>query len=161
QIALGSARDVDRAVAAAKAAFPAFSRTSRTERLALLRRIVAAYEPRIADIAATVSREMGAPVKVARDLQAPVGLAHLPKMIETVEGFEFDTVKGTTMISREPVGVCGMITPWNWPLNQIACKVGPALAAGCTMVLKPSEIAPLNAVLFAEIMHEAGVPKGV
>ena len=161
QIAIGGKRDVDRAVAAAKAAFPAFARTSREERLALLRRIVEAYQPRIEELAATVSREMGAPVKFARESQAPIGMAHLKKMIEVLENFEFDTHKGTTMVRREPIGVCGMITPWNWPLNQIACKVGPAIAAGCTMVLKPSEIAPLNAILFAEIMHAAGVPKGV
>jgi len=161
QIAIGGKRDVDRAVAAAKAAFPAFARTSRQERLALLRRIVEAYQPRIEELAAMVSREMGAPVKFARESQAPIGMAHLKKMIEVLENFEFDTHKGTTMVRREPIGVCGMITPWNWPLNQIACKVGPALAAGCTMVLKPSEIAPLNAIMFAEIMHEAGVPKGV
>jgi aldehyde dehydrogenase (NAD+) len=161
QIALGGKRDVDRAVAAARRAFPEFSRTSKAERIALLQRIIAAYEPRIAELAAAVSREMGAPIKFARDLQAPIGIIHLRKMIETLEAFEFDTPKGTTMIAREPIGVCGMITPWNWPLNQIACKVGPALAAGCTMVLKPSEIAPLNAVIFAEIMDAAGVPKGV
>ena len=148
-------------MAAAKAAFPAFARTSREERLALLRRIVEAYQPRIEELAATVSREMGAPVKFARESQAPIGMAHLKKMIEVLENFEFDTHKGTTMVRREPIGVCGMITPWNWPLNQIACKVGPAIAAGCTMVLKPSEIAPLNAIIFAEIMHAAGVPKGV
>jgi aldehyde dehydrogenase (NAD+) len=161
KIALGGKGDVDRAVAAAKAAFPAFSRTSREERIAILTRIIEAYAKRIEDIAATVSREMGAPIKFARELQAPIGIVHLKKMIETLGNFEFDTRKGTTMVTREPIGVCGMITPWNWPLNQIACKVGPALAAGCTMVLKPSEIAPLNAVIFAEIMHEAGVPKGV
>jgi aldehyde dehydrogenase (NAD+) len=161
QIAIGGKRDVDRAVAAAKAAFPAFARTSREERLALLRRIVEAYQPRMEELAATLSREMGAPVKFARESQVPVGMAHLKKMIEVLENFEFDNLKGTTMVRREPIGVCGMITPWNWPLNQIACKVGPAIAAGCTMVLKPSEIAPLNAVLFTEIMHAAGVPKGV
>jgi aldehyde dehydrogenase (NAD+) len=161
QIAIGGKRDVDRAVAAAKAAFPAFARTSREERLALLRRIVEAYQPRIEELAATLSREMGAPVKFARESQAPIGMTHLKKMIEVLENFEFDTLKGTTMVRREPIGVCGMITPWNWPLNQIACKVGPAIAAGCTMVLKPSEIAPLNAIIFAEIMHAAGVPKGV
>jgi len=161
QIALGSKRDVDRAVAAAKAAFPRFARTSKAERLDLLRRIVAAYEPRLEELAATVSREMGAPLKLAREVQTPIGLTHLKKMIETLENFEFDTLRGTTMITREPVGVCGMITPWNWPLNQIACKVAPALAAGCTMILKPSEFTPTSALIFAEILHEAGVPKGV
>ena len=161
QIALGGGRDVDRAVAAAKAAFPAFAQTSRADRLALLRRILEAYTARMEEIATTVSREMGAPLKFARELQAPIAATHLRKMIETLESFEFDTPKGTTMVTREPIGVCGMITPWNWPLNQIACKVGPAIAAGCAMVLKPSEIAPLNAVIFAEAMHEAGVPKGV
>ena len=161
QIALGGGRDVDRAVAAAKAAFPAFARTSRADRLALLRRILEAYTARMEEIATTVSREMGAPLKFARELQAPIAATHLRKMIETLGSFEFDTPKGTTMVTREPIGVCGMITPWNWPLNQIACKVGPAIAVGCAMVLKPSEIAPLNAVIFAEAMHEAGVPKGV
>ena len=160
-IALGTAADVDRAVAAARAAFPAYAATTREERLALMRRVLEVYKSRYADIADTLSREMGAPKKLAHTAQAAMGTAHLAKMIETLETFAFEELRGTTLIAKEPIGVVGMITPWNWPINQIMCKVGPALAAGCTMVLKPSEIAPLNALVFAEVMHEAGVPKGV
>ncbi|MFC5394373.1 aldehyde dehydrogenase family protein [Bosea vestrisii] len=161
QIALGSQADVDRAVAAARAAFPAFAATSKEERLALMRRLLEAYKARYAEVADTLSREMGAPKELAHRAQAGMGTAHLSKMIETLENFEFEELRGSTLISKEPIGVVGMITPWNWPINQIMCKVAPALAAGCTMVLKPSEIAPLNAIIFAEAMHEAGVPKGV
>ncbi|HUN50881.1 MAG TPA: aldehyde dehydrogenase family protein, partial [Candidatus Sulfotelmatobacter sp.] len=161
QISLGSAADVDRAVAAAKAAFPAYSRTSKEERVALLEKIVEAYKARYAEIAAAISSEMGAPAWLATRAQAATGVAHLMQIINVLKGYEFESVRGTTLISREPVGVCGFITPWNWPINQIMCKVAPALAAGCTMVLKPSEIAPLNAILFAEVLHAAGVPKGV
>ena len=161
QISLGSAADVDRAVAAAKAAFPSFSQTPRAERLQLLRRILEVYQTRYDEMARTLSREMGAPLKFAHQAQAGMGTAHLSKLIDVFEHFEFDELRGTTLVTREPIGVVGMITPWNWPINQIVCKVGPAIAAGCTMVLKPSEIAPLNAILWAEILHEAGVPKGV
>ncbi|CAD5300406.1 3-succinoylsemialdehyde-pyridine dehydrogenase [Bosea sp. 62] len=161
QIALGSQADVDRAVAAARAAFPAFAATSKEERLALMRRLLEAYKARYAEVADTLSREMGAPKELAHRAQAGMGTAHLSKMIETLENFEFEELRGSTLISKEAIGVVGMITPWNWPINQIMCKVAPALAAGCTMVLKPSEIAPLNAIIFAEAMHEAGVPKGV
>ncbi len=161
QISIGSAADVDRAVAAAKAAFPAFSISSREERLALLERILAAYDERIDDIAEAVSREMGAPLPFARDSQATSGAAHLRTTIKALKTFAFTEKRGTTMIVREPIGVCALITPWNWPLNQIACKVAPAIAAGCTMVLKPSEIAPITGVIFAEIMEAAGTPKGV
>ena len=161
QISLGSAADVDRAVAAAKAAFPAFSQTSRADRLQLLRRIFEVYQSRYEDFAQALSREMGAPLKFARASQAAMGTGHLAKLIEVFERFEFEELRGTTLIAKEPIGVVGMTTPWNWPINQIVCKVGPALAAGCTMVLKPSEIAPLNAILWAEVLHEAGVPKGV
>ena len=161
QISLGSAADLDRAVAAAKAAFPAFSQTSRADRLQLLRRIFEVYQSRYEDFAQALSREMGAPLKFARASQAAMGTGHLAKLIEVFERFEFEELRGTTLIAKEPIGVVGMITPWNWPINQIVCKVGPALAAGCTMVLKPSEIAPLNAILWAEVLHEAGVPKGV
>jgi aldehyde dehydrogenase (NAD+) len=161
QISLGSARDVDRAVAAAKAAFPAFSRTSKAERIALLQKIVEAYKARYDELAQTITKEMGAPAWLASRAQAATGLAHLNQMIAILKDFSFESLRGTTLIAKEPVGVCGFITPWNWPMNQIACKVVPALAAGCTMVLKPSEIAPLNAVIYAEILHAAGVPKGV
>jgi aldehyde dehydrogenase (NAD+) len=160
-IALGNEADVDKAVAAARAAFPAFAATSKQERLALMRRLLEVYKTRYADIAETLSREMGAPIELAHKAQAAMGTGHLAKMIETLENFEFEELRGTTLIAKEPIGVVGMITPWNWPMNQIMCKVAPALAAGCTMVLKPSEIAPLNAIIFAEIVHEAGIPKGV
>jgi aldehyde dehydrogenase (NAD+) len=161
KIAMGTATDVDRAVAAAKAAFPPFSRTSREERLALLQKILTAYQARYKDVAGAISREMGAPSQLAMQAQAAMGVAHLAKMIEVLGKYEFQRLQGTTMIVKEPIGVCGFITPWNWPINQIMCKVAPALAAGCTIVLKPSEIAPLNALLLAEAIDEAGAPKGV
>jgi aldehyde dehydrogenase (NAD+) len=161
QIAVGSAADVDRAVAAAKAAFPAYAQTSRAERMALLQRVLEAYKARYEQVAQTLSREMGAPITLARNAQAAIGVGHLTQMIKTLQTYEFDEMRGGTLVTKEPIGVCGLITPWNWPINQIVCKVAPALAAGCTMVLKPSEIAPLNAILFAEALHEAGVPKGV
>ena len=161
QISVGSAADVDRAVAAAKAAFPSFARTSRKERLELLRAILAEYNKRRNDVGDAISREMGAPLEFARTIQAGRGTAHLERMISVLETYPFETVEGTTLIAREPIGVCGLITPWNWPTNQIACKVLPALAAGCTMVLKPSEEAPVDALVWTEIMHAAGTPKGV
>ena len=161
RISLGSAKDVDRAVAAAKAAFPSFSRTTREERVALLEAILAAYKKRYDDIAKAISMEMGAPITLATKAQAATGVGHLMQMIKVLKAFEFEEMRGTTLLAKEPVGVCGFITPWNWPINQIVCKVAPALAAGCTMVLKPSEIAPLNGILVAEVMHDAGVPKGV
>jgi aldehyde dehydrogenase (NAD+) len=161
EISLGSARDVERAVAAAKAAFPGFARTSKEERLALLQRIVDAYKARADELAQTITKEMGAPAWLASRAQAAVGMAHLMQMLAVLKEFSFERMLGKTLIAREPVGVCGLITPWNWPMNQIACKVVPALAAGCTMVLKPSEYTPLDAILFAEVLHSAGVPKGV
>ena len=161
RISLGSAADVDRAVAAARAAFETYANTTREERVALLERIVAAYQARLDDLATVISREMGAPMWLAKAAQAPAGLAHFQQTLAVLKSYEFSEQRGKTRVVREPVGVCGFITPWNWPVNQIACKVAPALAAGCTMVLKPSEIAPLDAIIFAEILHEAGVPKGV
>ncbi|PWR18640.1 aldehyde dehydrogenase family protein [Zavarzinia aquatilis] len=161
RISLGSAVDVDRAAKAARAAFESYSQTTREERIALLERILAAYQARYADFVEAISTEMGAPAFLSKAAQAATGVAHLAKMIEVLKTFEFQDVRGTTAISKEPVGVCGFITPWNWPINQIVCKVAPALAAGCTVVLKPSEIAPVNAMIFAEVLHEAGVPKGV
>ncbi len=161
KISLGGAADVDRAVAAAKAAFPAFSRTGREERLALLRRVLALYNGRADAIAEAVSDEMGAPLKFAREAQVWAGRVHLESTIKALEALQFSSQRGSTRIVREAIGVVGLITPWNWPLNQIVCKVAPAIAAGCTMVLKPSEIAPISGIIFAEIMHEAGVPKGV
>ncbi len=160
-IAMGGKADVDKAVAAAKAAFVTFSQTSVEERAELLGRIIEVYKARMGDIAAAVSQEMGAPIGLASAAQAPAGLGHLMYALNALSNFPWEEDAGTAKIVREPIGVCGLITPWNWPLNQIAAKVGPAIAAGCTMVLKPSEIAPLNAILFAEVMHEAGVPAGV
>ncbi|MDO5371671.1 aldehyde dehydrogenase family protein, partial [Paracoccus sp. (in: a-proteobacteria)] len=161
RISLGSAVDVDRAVAAARAAFPAFAATPREERLALLRRVLDIYNNRYEDIAQAISREMGAPITWAREAQAWAGRAHLEATIAGLEGFTFSEPRGTTRIVREAIGVCALITPWNWPLNQIMCKVAPALAAGCTVVLKPSEIAPLSAIVFTEIMEAADTPPGV
>jgi aldehyde dehydrogenase (NAD+) len=160
-IALGTKEDVDRAVAAAKKAFETFSRTTLEERAALLEKIIEAYKARMGEIAETVSKEMGAPMSLANAAQAPAGLGHLMYSLNAMKSFPFEEQVGKNVIVREPIGVCGLITPWNWPLNQIAAKVGPAIAAGCTMVLKPSEIAPLNAIIFAEVMDAAGVPAGV
>jgi aldehyde dehydrogenase (NAD+) len=160
-IAIGNEADAARAIAAAKAAFPAYSATSKAERLGLLRRILALYNERGEEIAQAVCDEMGAPIQFARDAQVWAGRVHLEATIAALENFEFEEQGGTTRVIREPVGVVGLITPWNWPLNQIVCKVAPALAAGCTMVLKPSEIAPLDALIFAEIIHAAKVPAGV
>ncbi len=161
KIAMGGADDVDAAVAAAKAAFETFSLTTKEERLALLDSIIGVYAGRMEELADIISQEVGAPLWLAQAAQAAAGLAHLATARAVLADFEFERTMGTTLIVREPVGVCGLITPWNWPLNQIACKVAPALAAGCTMVLKPSEVAPLNAILFAEILDAAGVPAGV
>jgi len=160
-ISLGDAADVNKAVAAAKRAFGSYSETSVEMRLALLRRIVEIYQSKMDEMAATISMEMGAPITLARKAQAPAGLAHFLEIVKVLEHYQFEEAKGSMLMRQEPVGVCGLITPWNWPMNQIACKVAPALAAGCTMVLKPSEIAPLSAYLFAQILHEAGVPAGV
>jgi len=161
RIALGSAADVDRAVAAAKQAFVSFARTSRAERIDLLQAIVVEYRKRFGDLAAAVTEEMGAPVNLAQRGQVPAGIDHLSTAIEVLKTYRFEEDRGTTRILKEPIGVCAMITPWNWPLNQIACKVAPALAVGCTMVLKPSEIAPFSAQIFADVMDAAGVPPGV
>ncbi len=161
QINLGSQADVDSAVSAARAAFESFSQTTTEERIALLQRIVAAYTARAADLASAITSEMGAPAWLARDAQVPLGLAHFTQAIEVLKTYQFEHRFGTSLVRREPVGVCALITPWNWPLHQIGCKVAAAIAAGCTMVLKPSEIAPLNAHVFAEVMDAAGVPPGV
>lgn len=160
-ISLGGPDDVARAVAAAKRAFPAFAATTREERIALLERIIAGYQARMGDIAAAISAEMGAPMWLASAAHAPSGMGHFFKALEILKSYDFDRDMASTRIRREPIGVVGMITPWNWPINQIACKVAPALAVGCTMILKPSENAPLDAMILAEILHEAGVPKGV
>ncbi|MDF1731880.1 MAG: aldehyde dehydrogenase family protein [Minwuia sp.] len=161
QISLGNAEDVDRAVQAAKRAFPSWSQTTKQERLELFDAIMAAYKNHYAEMADAISKEMGAPATFAQKVQAATGIGHFKTMSKLLAKFEFDEDRGTTRLSKEPIGVCGMITPWNWPVNQIAAKVAPALAAGCTMVLKPSEIAPMSGIVFAEILHEAGVPKGV
>ncbi len=160
-IAAGNVDDVNVAVAAAKAAFPSFSQTTKDERIALLNKIIEVYKARLGDIATVVSQEMGAPLGLANAAQAPSGLGHFMSTLAALEAYEFEEAVGTTTVVSEPIGVCAFITPWNWPLNQIAAKVAPAIAAGCTMVLKPSEIAPLNALIFTEIMHDAGVPAGV
>ncbi|MGA7513354.1 MAG: aldehyde dehydrogenase family protein, partial [Candidatus Sulfotelmatobacter sp.] len=136
-ISLGSASDVDRAVAAAKRAFESNSETGVQERLDLLRRITEVYQSKMEEMAAAISQEMGAPSSLSRKAQAPAGLAHLLETVKVLEHFKFEELKGSTLMRKEPIGVCGLITPWNWPMNQIVCKVAPALAAGCTMVLKP------------------------
>jgi len=160
-ISLGSSSDLDKAVAAAKRAFEAYSETAVEGRLALLRRIVEVYKTKSEEMAETISHEMGCPISLSRAAQAPAALGHLLEIVKVLEHFKFEDLKGSTLMRKEAIGVCGLITPWNWPMNQIAAKVAPALAAGCTMVLKPSEIAPLSAFLFAEILHEAGTPPGV
>ncbi|GLR65619.1 aldehyde dehydrogenase [Acidocella aquatica] len=161
EISGGSVADVNKAVAAARAAFHSFSHTTPKERLELLKTCLAIYERRMGEIADACAHEMGAPIGFARDAQAVAGQAHFAALIKTLPNFEWSEKRGTTLVVKEPLGVVGLITPWNWPLNQIVSKVAPAIAAGNTMVLKPSEIAPINAIIFAEIMHEAGVPKGV
>jgi len=160
-IALGNEADVDKAVAAAKAAFQTFGWSTREERMEILERVIAAYQNHYAEIAAAISEEMGAPTKLATDAQAAAGLGHLMQALEVLKTFAFEEDLGPHRVIKEPIGVCGMITPWNWPLNQITCKVAPALAVGCTMVLKPSEVAPLSGYVFTQVMHEAGVPAGV
>src|ERR1022692_1878779 len=160
-ISLGGAVDVDRAVAAAKQAFGSYSESTPHDRLKILHRIVEVYQRRMEEMADTISQEMGSPAGLSRAAQAPAGLAHLTEIVTVLGQFKFEELRGSTLMRKEPIGVCGLITPWNWPMNQIACKVAPALAAGCTMVLKPSELAPLSAYLFAQILHEAGVPPGV
>ena len=160
-IALGNEADVDKAVAAAKAAFATFSVSSREDRIALLAAIVEAYKARYNDVADAISEEMGAPTKLAVQAQAGAGLGHIAQALEVLQTFEFEEGIGPHRVFKEPIGVVGMITPWNWPVNQITCKVAPALAVGCTMVLKPSEVAPLSGYVFSEIMHAAGVPAGV
>jgi len=160
-ISLGTASDVDQAVAAAKNAFASYSETTVEARLALLRRIIDTYKAKSEAMAETISQEMGCPISLSRAAQAPAGLGHLFEIVKVLEHFPFEDLKGSTLMRKEPIGVCGLITPWNWPMNQVVAKVAPALAAGCTMVLKPSEIAPLSAYLFAEILHEAETPPGV
>ncbi|QGN54620.1 aldehyde dehydrogenase family protein [Novosphingobium sp. Gsoil 351] len=161
QVALGSAADVDRAVVAARRAFHSFGRSSRKERIELLEAIIAAYKPRRADVAAAITAEMGAPAELADKLHGAIGHIHLKIALNVLKDFEFSRMRGTTRIEYEPIGVCGLITPWNWPINQIAAKVAPALATGCTMILKPSELSPFSAQIWAEVLDAAGVPAGV
>ncbi|MEO6793087.1 MAG: aldehyde dehydrogenase family protein [Mycobacterium sp.] len=160
-ISVGSAADVDLAVAAARRAFASWSQSSRAERLDLLQAILAEYQRRSGDLADAVNEEMGAPPALAAGAQVQLGIGHLVTAIDVLKNFAFTEDRGSTLVVREPIGVCGLITPWNWPLNQIAVKVYPALATGCTMVLKPSEVAPFSAYIFTEIMAAAGVPAGV
>lgn len=160
-ISLGGEADVDSAVSAAKAAFVTFSETSVEERAALLDKIAEIYKRRIGDIAEAIREEMGAPISLASTSQAYAGLGHIVEAAKVLRSFSFVEELGEHRVVKEPIGVCGLITPWNWPMNQVTCKVAPALAVGCTMVLKPSEVAPLSAYIFAEIMDEAGVPAGV
>jgi aldehyde dehydrogenase (NAD+) len=161
RISMGSAADVDAAVRAARAAFPSFSQTSVAERMALIEAIIAEYKKRYADMAAAITEEMGAPAVLSQKAQAAMGIGHLQTALAVLKDYHFEEQRGSTVIRKEPIGVCGLITPWNWPVNQIACKVAPALAVGCTMVLKPSEIAPFSAQVWTEILHAAGVPAGV
>ncbi|WP_415900567.1 aldehyde dehydrogenase family protein [Neptuniibacter sp. QD48_11] len=161
QISLGNNDDVDLAVDAAVAAFASFSQTSKEERVALLQRIITEYEKRAEALVEATTEEMGAPLGLSRQAQVPAGLGHFKAALSLLKKHDFTEVIGSTRIVKEPIGVCGLITPWNWPLNQITCKVAPAIAAGCAVVLKPSEIAPRTAHIFADIMHAAGVPSGV
>ena len=161
RISLGSAADVDKAVAAAGRAFEAYSRTTREQRVELLQAILEEFARRHEDVAEAIMDEMGAPWGLAKGAQALSGPQHFKAALKALQSYAFDERIGTTNVRREPIGVCGLITPWNWPMNQIAVKVAPALAAGCTMVLKPSEIAPFDAIVFAEILDAAGVPAGV
>ena len=164
-ISLGDRADTDAAVAAARAAFESWSQTPKADRLALIEKLADIYEARADEMGETISREMGAPVAMARTAQAGAGSWHIRNFITAFKAFEFDRMLGdhapNDRILYEPIGVCGLITPWNWPMNQVTLKAVPAMAAGCTMVLKPSEIAPLSALLFAEMVHEAGFPAGV
>ncbi len=161
RVSLGSAADVDRAAKAARRAFASWSLSSRAERLDLLQAILAEYQVRSGDLAAAITEEMGAPAALANGFQVGLGFAHLNTAIEVLKSFAFEEQQGQTLIAREPIGVCGLITPWNWPLNQIAVKVFPAIATGCTMILKPSEVSPFSAQIFAEVLDKAGVPAGV
>ena len=161
RVSAGSAADVDRAVAAARAAFESWSQSTVEDRVALFGRIAEGYKARMGDLGAAISEEMGAPAGFATKVQAGAGLGHFITMMKLLPNFEWQQQEGDFFLSREAIGVCGLITPWNWPQNQIACKVAPALAAGCTMVLKPSEVAPIDAMILAEILHDAGVPPGV
>lgn len=160
-ISLGSEADIDKAVKAAAKAFPAWAAMSKEDRLVILNRIVVEFEKRLPELGAAITEEMGAPKWLADGTQAAIGVNHFKTAIGVLEKFEFEEDRGTSRVTREPIGVCGFITPWNWPIHQICAKVAPALSVGCTVVLKPSEIAPFSAQIFAEILAAAGVPAGV
>ncbi len=161
QISIGGKTDIDKAVAAARAAFETFSQTTRDQRISYLESITEQFKKRYDEVAQAISSEMGAPVKLASTAQAGSGIGHLSSTIKALKDFSFDQDLGGTRVTREAIGVCGFITPWNWPINQIVCKVAPAIAAGCTMVLKPSEVAPLSAHVFARIVADSDLPPGV
>jgi aldehyde dehydrogenase (NAD+) len=161
QISLGSAQDVDRAAKAARRAFTTYSEVSVEDRLSYLRKIIDGFKTRLPELARTMTLEMGAPITFATQRQATVALFHFEEAARVLAQYKFEERMGNGIIRREPIGVCGLITPWNWPLNQVASKVAPALATGCTVVLKPSEVAPLSSMLLAEIIHDAGIPAGV
>ena len=160
-ISMGTADDVDAAAKAARAAFPAWSQSTIEERKAVISNIIGGLKARGEEMAIAISNEMGAPMGLSKTAQLGSGIGHFANILGILESYEFEEVRGSTKIVKEPAGVCGFITPWNWPLNQIACKVAPAIAAGCTIVLKPSEIAPLSGYILAEIIAESGLPAGV
>ena len=160
-VALGSIEDVDRAVYSARKAFSVSSKISKTDRLDILKTVRENYKKRFNDLSEAIRLEMGAPIKLAEGAQAATGLGHLKTAIRVLENHEFEYKHGDYIVREEPIGVCGLITPWNWPINQIVSKVAPAFAAGCTVILKPSEIAPLSAMIIAEIMHESKIPAGM
>lgn len=161
KIAMGTARDVDVAAKAARAAFPAWSQSTREERLAVLDKIIGGIKARSEELAQAISQEMGAPISFARTAQVGTGIGHFATARAILENYEFEETRGKTQIIKEPVGVCGFITPWNWPLNQVTCKIAPAIATGCTIVIKPSELSPVSAIILTEIIAESGLPEGV
>ena len=161
EIIFANKDDLDLAVLSAKKAFNSFSTINLEEKIELFNSIILSFKKRLNDLAEIISLEMGAPITLSQKAQAPSGLGHFINTLNVLKKFEFEEVFDTFIVRKEPIGVCGLITPWNWPINQITCKVAPALAAGCTLILKPSEVAPLSSVIFAEILHDAGVPKGV
>jgi aldehyde dehydrogenase (NAD+) len=161
RISLGAASDVDRAVRAARRAFPGYAETSVEQRLTWLRAIIDGFRVRLPELARTMTLEMGSPITFATERQATVALFHFEEAVRVLTDFAFEERMGAGIVRHEPIGVCGLITPWNWPLNQVASKVAPAISTGCTVVLKPSEMAPLSAMILAEIIHESGLPPGV
>ena len=161
QVTAGTKKDIDKAVSAALDAFTTFQLTTKEQRIELLNNIISEYENRYDDFVQIITKEMGSPIWLSEAAQAKTGIKNIHETLDALKDYEFERAEGDYTLIKEPIGVIGMITPWNWPMNQITTKVSAALAAGCTMVLKPSEIAPLNAILFAEILDEAGVPAGV